>query len=344
MHMKKLLLPLIVALCVSGAGVSAYAQEANNMYGARQSSMEMERQRQEAQQNNAYNTYQQPFNFNLNNQNDDRDNSFVDEYSSKYKTHPLILKSEDEWYASQILPNYLYNIHFLRIPGERPTQTVLRIITPVAITGCLTMKNPTVKIQSYGQTMQLTLGETGIHLDRSVRYAHYQCDMHYKYAYVDVPLDRDQLIENGTKKITMKSAIGHLADIDLDVNEQRMTATVKNGGDILTHWFYPENTVVLIAPMAKMDETTRADITEAAKAHGLVPLSDRIASFDTDAYSKNALFFVDRSDNLSKKIDAAGKPVIFDTISVPDTYSGPNGSYTQPANIDVFARLPGLYE
>ncbi|MGB4058405.1 MAG: hypothetical protein WBK77_10015, partial [Alphaproteobacteria bacterium] len=143
------------------------------------------------------------------------------QYSPEYRKSEADMQKVEDDSVSGILPNFIYAGTFLRLPDAAPGDLTLRIISPVLFTGCVKHKNPTIEIKTQGDTMYMDITDAVIENDKSVRYAHYQCDVHNRYAYIDLPLNRDELIKNGTKKIVGKNKLGRLNEIAMNVTEER---------------------------------------------------------------------------------------------------------------------------
>lgn len=299
--------------------------------------------------------YVPELNFNFGEDEKDKRPEVVNQYSSKYKKK-MEENPEDAKKPRPILPSFNYDIGFVRAPGAAPGQATLRLTTPLAISGCVHMKQPVVAIVETPPVLRLRLTEAELELDKSVRYAHFQCDVRTQFAYFELPLTRDELLEKGITRIALKSDAGQFRDIVLDVNESRMIATststktgakemsVPGAGGIATYWFYPENTIVLGAPGAKLDAAARDEIDNRARVSGLVPLSDQLPGFEPGPELAQNAYFVDTSGRIKRQIETAGKPVAFGSVTTSETYFGPNGQYQQPKNIAIYARLPGVNE
>ena len=300
--------------------------------------------------------YVPPLNFNFGEGEEEKPAEVVNQYGSKYKKN-----IEDPDAANKprpILPSFKYDIGFIRSPGAAPGQATLRLTTPLAISGCLHMKQPVVAIVETPPVLRLKITEAELELDRSVRYAHFQCDVRTQYAYFELPLTRDELLAKNISRIALKSDAGQFRDIVLDINEARMIATssstksaantkqmsVPGAGGVATFWFYPENTIVLGAPGAKLDSAAREEIDNRARVSGLVPLEQQLPGFEPGPDLAQNAYFVDTSGRVKRQIETSGKPVAFGTVTTSETFFGPNGQYQQPKNIPIYARLPGVNE
>jgi hypothetical protein len=226
----------------------------------------------------------------------------------------------------------------------------LRIITPLAVTGCAFLKQPMIKVSEQPPVLMLTMTSAEPVLDRTVRYAHYECDVRRQFEQVDLPLNRADLLEKGINKIMISNGKGASRDITLDVTDYKITAMasgkrvanqvsgVPGAGPISSYWFYPENTIVLSTLGKPVTKEIAAEITDKAKLVGLTPMNEIIAGFETP--SKDNLYFVDQGGRFKNEVANAGRPVLFNTVSVAEAGS----PYQQPVEVAVFAKLPGVNE
>lgn len=297
-------------------------------------------------------TYVPPMNFDFSGEEEDKRPEIVNPYSSKFKKNYV---DPNEKKLPKILPNFAHKVGFIRPPGAAPGEAVLRMMTPLALSGCAHLKQPVVAIREAPGSIALRVTSTELELDKTVRYAHFQCNVRSQYAYFDLPLRRDELLEKHISRISVNSDSGQFRDIALDVNEDRVIALVsgqrKNvsagstpgAGGIATFWFFPENTIVLSAS-EKLNAEARAALKDNARTAGLVPIEEQIAGFEPGTEMANNAYFIDPTGSWKNRIGEAGKPVAFGTVSTSETYFGPNGQYQQPRNVQVYARVPGVNE
>jgi hypothetical protein len=351
--MKKFLFLAAFSALPFSALSAPIAVHAQSYYGPTQTTQQQE-QAEQARRSALPDDYIPPLNFNFGENEEQERPKIVNQYNSKYKK-----KIEDPNAVKpppSILPSFKYDIGFIRHPGAAPGAATLRLTTPLAISGCMHMRQPVVAIIETPPVLRLHLTEAKLELDKSVRYAHFQCDVRSQYAYFELPLTREELLEKNINRIALKSDAGQFRDIVLDVNEQRVIASststrtnatqmsVPGAGGIATFWFYPENTVVLGAPGIKLDAAARDEIDNRARVSGFVPLSDELPGFDPGLGFADNAYFIDRSGRVKRQIETSGKPVAFGTVTTSETYFGPNGQYQQPKNIPIYARLPGVNE
>jgi hypothetical protein len=333
-----------------GALVIPAIAQAQVNYGPTQSTYTQQGQQNATDPNNAvYETYVPPMNFNFGQEQQEEGPGIVNQYSSKYKKD---FKDPNTKELPALLPTFEYTINFIRVPGSSG-QVVMRMMMPLALSGCVKMKHPVITIRETPPLISLRATSLELEIDKSVRYAHFQCDVRSQYAYFDLPLDRDNLLEKNIRKINVRSDAGHFRNIDLDVNENRLIAMISGNqtkagmipgaGGMTTFWFFPENTIVLSAG-EKLDTAARTELKSRARGAGLVPVEEQIVDFKPDPVKTNIAYFIDPTGRWKDQISDAGKPVAFGTIAASETFFGPNGQYQQPRNIQVFARVPGANE
>ncbi|MGB0720350.1 MAG: hypothetical protein ACPGRX_07750, partial [Bdellovibrionales bacterium] len=91
---------------------------------------------------------------------------------------------------------------------------IIRLTTPVAMTGCIDLQKPGYDILDAGQIIYITLTEGSVSPAESPRYATYDCTIKSGVLSTDIPLDRKHLAQNGAQKIILKSeTAGPIFDI-----------------------------------------------------------------------------------------------------------------------------------
>lgn len=283
--------------------------------------------------------------------------SVFNQYDKKYK--PVQPDKPDD--SASIFPNYYYAAYFMRSVDGRPGDMVMRITSPGAITGCVEIKQPTYTINYAGNVMNINMKEAKIGIDKSVRYAHYQCNTKRQMPFIDIPMNRDDLMEKGIQKIVLQtSSIGRFADIKIDVAKEKMDimttapdlrkfgipfAGQTSGG---TFWFYPENTVALYAPGLKIDQRVMDALSNFATSKNMQPLENVLPGYTSKELKERSmyeeeLFFVDSRGVLADSLNSeTGKKI--GTVTIADQYQGAQGPYERQRNVEVYARLPGKYD
>lgn len=278
----------------------------------------------------------------------------VNQYDPKYRKN-LQGTAEDED-GVNLLPNYHYLIALMHPEKSGSKDFTMRILSPGAITGCLKMTPPQVVIENIAPPhMFLKLEESSVGIDKETK----PCKTDNQYAYADLALNGDDLAQKGIKKIVMKSkTVGRFSDIDLDIDERRIVATVtipdlrglglpfSGSTDTETYWFYPENTVVLHAPAVNEDESgaLKEKITRMARTRGLIPMEEALKDFERPRHILNQFYFVDPAETISRTLGPDGEQTLIGNIEVPEIFYGPQGPYERPTSRAVFARLPGTFD
>src|ERR1044072_7047713 len=83
----------------------------------------------------------------------------------------------------------------------------------------------------------------------------------------------------------------------------------------LTHWFYPEGTVILYVPGAKEGVDTKEAVWTMAKSESLQPIQDEFIDFKPPQADPRFYYFSDRKGTLSKNAGIASG-VVAGTIPV----------------------------
>lgn len=132
----------------------------------------------------------------------------VNQYNQKYKKTPPPPEG-----VNLLMPG-AYQVSLL--PGA-DGQAVLRLFSPVTLSGCVTIKAPEVKTKHYGPNLSFEIGQPDITIMPKKRYAHYECPTGPHYTQVDLPLDTRQLGTQGIRQITLKSSgPGDIFDVQMD--------------------------------------------------------------------------------------------------------------------------------
>ena len=268
----------------------------------------------------------------------------INQYSDRYKsnTNPV-------YYSGQAIPPGVYSLFLITPDAADPDTVILRLTSNTSVTGCANVTPPTVKQTVKGPNLWLEITDSAVEIDRSVRYAHFQCNTGRQYAGTDIVLNRTQLLADGISKIALRSPLG--TDFyDVEIGDHSIHLSPKsqkyfkplyasNRPDPLTYWFYPTNTVVL----SVLDEPQNLNeaITDFAQGLGLVPLESMIPDFMPRLPTANTLYFT-APDDARITLPDAGQNLTLGQIEAPRTFYGSGGTYQKPTQVAVFARRPGL--
>ena len=291
--------------------------------------------------------YGQQFLYGQSNEDEAQENQAqkVWQYSGKYNQKPV--NPDDDSKQVRILPHGTQYIYFVRTPEEKSGEATLRLVTPVSVNGCMTMIPPTVTVRRGGRMMAFKIQDGDVALDKSVRYAHYQCHQGANVAHADIKLNRAELMENNIKSVTFQTGGGAMDTYNVEWSGERLNLVPKNAVafrpfersgrlDPLSHYFYPESTIVLYAPSASKNADFSEAIKNLATSKGLVPVSS------SGADAKGA-YFTDPQDILASSL-AFGANAYVGTIHVPEKFHGPDGVQEREKPMDVYARRPGALD
>lgn len=268
---------------------------------------------------------------------------FINPYDEKYRP----LADADKQNNQKIFSNSSFSINLARGAGNNP---VLRISQPVSASGCFNISMPKPETSFQGPMLWVNVGAPTITIDKTVRYAHIDCPQAPQAVQSDVVLNRDRLIENKVRRMTLKNDFGidnytvNLTDSKLELIPQSSTLfkpnrQIKNKNP-LVFWFYPENTVVLNVPQAKANDMISDDLNKLASAKGLINLSSVVKDFPQNDTPDKSFYFVDPSGITTKSLSEGGS-IHFGEVKTFETFYGPDGAYEQPKALAVFAKLPG---
>ena len=111
----------------------------------------------------------------------------------------------------------------------------------------------------------------------------------------------------------------------------------------LTHWFYPDNVVMLTVPGAQSNHDVRGQLRKIGSQRGFIELKALLDGFKSPTTHKNTLYFVDQTGRTAKSLgEDAG--AAFGTVTVKEVFLGPEGPYDRAKKLDVIAKLPGTLE
>ncbi len=267
------------------------------------------------------------------------------QYSNKYKS-----KTRNSGVASGLLPEGQYHMYFVRTADTKSNEAVLRIVTPVSLNGCARVLPPKISARRDGARMSLKIENPAVILDKSARYAHYQCPQSANSTSADITLNRDELIENNIKTLTFQSLGGTSDSYILDVTDTELRLEPKTSfafkpflgsgkADPLSYNFYPDNMVVLHAPAAPESEDLGDKIAALARSKGLRPVSSPGHS------SKNgeSFYFIDDPGTLAGSLTFDSSTRI-GTVKGEETFQGADGPYQREKQVDVYAKRPGLLD
>lgn len=293
--------------------------------------------------------------FSFGQEEEDEGPKVINPYDDKYKPDIKV----DNTAGTSLVPNFIYYIGLIRKPGASPDDLNLQIFSPNTVVGCLTMESPTIEPVKMGTTLQLKITDGYIGPDtETIRYYHYNCEPNTGILQVGTTLSKQQLKEDGIKKLVIFSdAIGAFNDILLDISDERthIISKIENieklgipisaSESTSTFWNYPENTMILSSSSTDLrNETVIKSLKNLARSKGLTPLDEILSGFEARHQQNNMLYVVDTQGIFKSKLSTLADSFILGSIKQSETYYGTTGPFEKPVKKAVIARMPGLYE
>lgn len=251
---------------------------------------------------------------------------------------------EEEGPEYSVFDRSYYLVKFLRNSGTGSNLFTMRLSSPGLVSGCARLTEPEVKIIRNGNRAKLEVTDSEVELKNDVpRYGSHDCQTETNSSYFDVELNRDELIDNNVTSISVKSKLhGQYSSDKIEVTKEKivMDTTYPWGAERITYWFYPSNTVILMAPAAKQDEDVKDLIANFAQTKGLIPLENTLNGYELPHSAKNFAYYTDPSGRITRGLNKDEKKVIGSITTYRPILSA-TGETSQAQNLDIIARLPG---
>lgn len=240
----------------------------------------------------------------------------------------------------------VYETTFFHDPSDPENIFYFRISAPLEVTGCFRITKPKYMIKNAGQYINLDFLDSEIYVKkRTPRYSQYDCELKRAASIIDIQLDRDEMIANGVKKISVNSEkYGRFQDVALNVTKEKIELTLPNidAREIDMLWFYPKNTIVLHAPQGKQGDTKVRDaIREYGIAEGFTPMEDVLKGYELPWDADNYVVFTDENGAVRNQLHTPRDHLPIGHVEVTRTMHGAQGLYEEPYELEVFATLPG---
>lgn len=258
-------------------------------------------------------------------------------------------------HAQSVMPNNYYDLSVVRGDNYEDGDFNIRLTSPTSVSGCVKIEPPRIETIDAGPVLYMTLKEGAVRAQEERRFTQSGgCTMNSGPSFVDIPLNKNTIEENGIKRIDLKSnAAGKLFDIALSTSENKvridsqLKAPVTDDRiekhKIIDHWFYPKNTLVIFTPDMEKSSEKQEQLKEFAMGLGMMPLGSIIPDYTPAQMDVKQLFFVDVKDNLGEDLGPKNT-ITIGTIKDFETYQGPTGEYQKATNQTVFARRVGKYD
>lgn len=247
-----------------------------------------------------------------------------------------------------LLPRTFYVTQFFQDPSLPENEFYIKIASYGAVSGCaeLTFSKQEIKDGVETITVQIKDPEVMVKKFNNPRYTNYDCKINTLSASVDVKLNRDTLMNHNVTKINIESEkYGKFNSADIKVTEQKIEMTTKSpeGDQMDTLWFFPKNTVLLLAPNAKKSDglATQQLIKEFGIAQGFKPMEDVLDGYELPYNAENFALFVDETGSVRDQLKTPDDFVPIGHIKPTRKVHGPQGTYDESYDVEVFASLPG---
>lgn len=243
-----------------------------------------------------------------------------------------------------LIPRYGYEVRFYNNPNISESDFTLVLSSPTSVSGCTHMSEAKLKEERVNSRIKLNITDSEIALDDDLRYATNDCDIKHNRSFFEVKLNRDDLIENGVKKIALESKrYGEFTTSDIDVNEQRIEFRAKSGNyeSLITFWFFPKNSVILHTAQSKLGLDVKDQIREFGLERGLIPLDEEMKGFELPHNAMNYVFFKDPKSVYVRQLSEVGEHVDAGMITATRTVYTSSGPTDEPYRLNLMATLPG---
>lgn len=241
--------------------------------------------------------------------------------------------SADETKLKEHMPATL-NVALLR-QDDTSGEALLRLSTVVNMTGCPKISALKHEVAVTDIYLDVTVKGYTIDTRDMPRAPQYACKQNVQYATADIPLDRKLIEDNKIQQIRLALDKGRGTDyyvVNMGQNNLELTPRTqeifhplrapRGGGVALHHWYYPENTIILLAPAAPQEQRDSA-VIDFARASGLTDLAGLIPGFTPPGGQDGRHYYVDQAGTIADKAPSR------DLVSLSDV---------------VQARRPGAFE
>lgn len=245
-----------------------------------------------------------------------------------------------------LLPRTYYMTDLFHDPSDPENIFYLRLMAPGEVTGCFRITKAKHEVQNNGQYINLDVIDQEIYIRRrEPRYTNYDCRMKRAAAIIDVQLDRDEMIANGIKKLSLRSKkYGQFNEAEVNISKEKIELTVLTADPTYIDelWFFPDNTIILHAPQGKSGDTkTLTPLREYGISQGFTPMEEALQGYEPPFDAYNYVMFVDNNGAVRNQLKNPRDNLPIGHIKPTRTIHGPNGLYEEPYEIEVFASLPG---
>lgn len=239
-----------------------------------------------------------------------------------------------------------YTIEFFNNPSVSTKKFTMRLVSYGEVSGCAHLSSAKVDTKTINGTVKINAKDSEIRVNKKApRYTPYDCEVKHLKSFLDVELDRNELIDNKIKHISLESKkYGEFNTMDVDINRQRIELSNQAGDStfLTTFWFFPRNSVILHTPSAKIGLNTQDLIREFGEKHGMISMEDRYKGFELPYHASHYVFFSDANRAFfGDKVTEVGQNVKVGEVTAQRTVYTAQGPVEEDYTLDVYASLPG---
>lgn len=267
-------------------------------------------------------------------------------------------KNAPERKSVKLLANHAFGVSFIHNSSESDSAFTMRLSQFGVVGGCGRSEDTTspkdlkkfnledgvsTKFMTGRLEIVMSMPET-FNSDDKPRYTSYDCETKNSENYVDIKLDRDELIKKKVKAFGFKTTLMDLGSYDIEINKDRLIFKAKrfdgSGEEWQELWFFPKNTVALSIPGAKTGQDLKMDIRDYGRAHGLIPMDEELEGYTSPSSALNSIYFNDPKRIYARQLSAKNNNIKVGDITNQRTFYGPNGPEQRPYLMAVHATLP----
>lgn len=255
-----------------------------------------------------------------------------------------------------LFPRNYYTLAFFNDPRISESDFTIRFRAYGVVAGCASMAEDTLpegqedmyknikdgaQIKYVPKKLKIAILDRVISLDEEdPRYTPHDCSIKHNESFVDIPLNRDNLIKRGIEKIKLDSIkYGDFGEHEIEVDESRVTLKLKSwaGEYWPTFWFFPSNSIVLKTTSAKHGEDVTEMIREFGISHGLIPMEDVLEDYKLPHTAKDYVYFTDPSRRFLERLNDETPSIFVGKINPTRTIYGVDGPRELSYAVDVMA-------
>lgn len=243
-------------------------------------------------------------------------------------------------------------------PEESISDFTVRLANPSQYSGCAHMIDGDATTEIQGGIAKSNITETEIQLAHHPRYTNHDCVIKQNISFIDIPMNRDELMQGGITTLAFSSNYGDLGSYEILVSEEKIDIIIPytpskpgenqkittkqapmNKDYTLRFWFFPKNSVMLSAPHARLGTDVREHLNKFAQKRGLVPMEKVFEGYEVPRNSNHYALFTDPNGLVTNQLGNR-KTTILGTIDITRKAFDINGPKEQVSPIEVRASYP----